>query len=49
VKPIAPRLSTLARRMGPWIAYGLTAIACAEYLESRAQLVPKRGEWYLAN
>ncbi len=42
-------LASLARRVrphAPWIVYIALALVCTEYLNSRADLIPKWGEWY---
>ncbi len=36
------------RALGPWLFYAAAACACAYYLNEKADLVPKRGEWYSA-
>lgn len=37
------------RRAGPWAAYVAVALACGLYLNWRAELVPKWGEWWAAD
>jgi hypothetical protein len=37
------------RASGPWAVYGAVAALCTKYLNDRADLVPKVGEWYMAS
>jgi hypothetical protein len=40
--PVSRRLRALAS----WFGYAATALCCTAYLNSRAQFIPKWGEWY---
>ena len=42
---LAPRLRPLA----PWVVYVATALCCTAYLNARADLIPKWGQWYGAD
>ena len=33
----------------PWFAYVAAALACSWYINTRARIVPKWGEWYMAS
>jgi hypothetical protein len=41
-------LLRVLRARAEWLVYGVVALACTVYLNARAELVTKWGEWYMA-
>src|SRR5258708_2249364 len=49
LRTVKSRIVGILRAVAPWCVYVAVAYACTKYLNRRADLVPKRGEWYAAD